>query len=44
MVTYRVTMQNFKGFKDFKGKHQLRLWLMNQLNKDDIKNLNVVKL
>ena len=39
--TYRVTMQGLMGYKEFTNKHPLRLWLMNYLEKENIKNLNI---
>lgn len=41
MRTYRVTMDKMSGYKEFKNKHPLRLWLMNYLEKEDIKKLNI---
>lgn len=43
-MKYRVTMSNFQGYKDFTDKHELRGWLMNFLNKEDIIGLNIRKI
>jgi hypothetical protein len=39
--TYRVTISGMQGYKEFNNKHPLRLWLMNYIEKEDIKNLNI---
>jgi len=41
MPKYKVTLKGLNGFKEFKGKNELRTWIMNYLNNQDIEDMTI---